>query len=688
MVHAKLAKALEDPGATTHLDLTVRAVEDLDGIEELTELTGLRLKLKVDELPDAVFSLRKLQSLHIQGKTLSVLPAASGRLRALRFLDVSSNRLTALPEELGSLAELRELSASDNAILSIPDLSGLTKLDTVDLRKNRLTAVPPSLASLPIRTLGLAGNRILPLPERLSEWTTLEDLDLANNPKLDLSSFTPPPSLRILSVAGCKLTRLPPALFECRALKSLSVSKNPLGALPAEIGKLENLTSLYAWGCKLRSLPEEIGGLRNLVLLEIEHNELSTLPASLGRLSKLRELHIEKNRFADLPDPIFELEALTQLIAHDNSIRVIPDALGRLEALEYLRLEDNPVEGFPEDLSTLGALKTFYVGLRIPIDEVRRQVKELPPQAFIMSHGKGDIARDGRWSSEPAPAAVTGSAELHVFHHEGRPTDGVFVAGGVASLSYGGLHVFDRASGEERFRIPEQRSLAASPSGEELLVANGAGQVTLLNARTGDTLQTYEIPGPVGPIGFTHDGASIFVSGISDILFVDRASGEERARIVAQRVASVSLSPDDATVAYASQRSVHLVDRASGSEKARVVVDKRMVRRAVFGPRGDELVVAGVEPGFVVVDLTKKKPKKVRFEAARPTALDLSPDGNRVLTGEEDHVIRLWDRASGELLQTLAGHAADGPIDCVRFSADGNEVLSVACDKTLRVWRL
>lgn len=689
MTHKKLVKALKDPASATYLDLSVKSADDLDGIEALTALEHLHLNLKVDVLPEAVFGLETLQGLHIKGKALSALPPSIGKLVGLRSLDVSSNKLTELPAELAQLTELRELSATHNAILELPDLSACVSLNVLRLRKNRLTSIPRSLKALPITQLSLGGNRILPLPEDFAEWTSLESLELDDNPKLDLTHFAALPNLRSLSLANCKLKSLPPALFDCGALEWLTVAKNPLGALPGEIGNLTNLRALYVWECKLGSVPQEIGRLDKLTLLEIERNELAALPEAIGQLQCLKELHIEKNRFTEIPEAVFALSSLTRLIAHDNDIRVIGDGLTRLGALEYLRLEDNPVERFPEDLGPLAALKTFYVGLSISVEEVQSQVQTLPPRAFIMSHGVGDIARDGRWSNEPAPAASEGAGELHVFHHEGRPTDAVFVDGGIASVGYDGLRVFDRASGKERFAIPNESALAVAPGGGELLLADGRGELRLVHASSGDTLRTYDFPGPVGRIGFTHDGGSIFVIGVPGITFLDRESGAEQSRIDAQRVSFASLSPDDETVAFGVKRAVHLVDRATGKEKARVVIDKRQVGNAVFGPEGDFVVASGIEAALVLFDPAKKKPKKQVLPTEQLLyAMDLSPDGTSIATTEWDHAVRLRDRKTGGLLHTFEGHAAEGPLDSVRFSPDGTELVSVGCDKTVRVWKV
>jgi WD40 repeat protein len=61
-----------------------------------------------------------------------------------------------------------------------------------------------------------------------------------------------------------------------------------------------------------------------------------------------------------------------------------------------------------------------------------------------------------------------------------------------------------------------------------------------------------------------------------------------------------------------------------------------------------------------------------------------SPNGKQIVSGSEDNTVRLWDAATGALLQTLAGHS--DPVFSVAFSLDGKQVVSGSTDKTVRLW--
>ena len=62
-----------------------------------------------------------------------------------------------------------------------------------------------------------------------------------------------------------------------------------------------------------------------------------------------------------------------------------------------------------------------------------------------------------------------------------------------------------------------------------------------------------------------------------------------------------------------------------------------------------------------------------------------SPDGKRIVSGDLDETVRLWDAATGNPIgQPIAGHT--DRVWSVAFSPDGRGILSGGSDGTVKVW--
>ncbi len=72
---------------------------------------------------------------------------------------------------------------------------------------------------------------------------------------------------------------------------------------------------------------------------------------------------------------------------------------------------------------------------------------------------------------------------------------------------------------------------------------------------------------------------------------------------------------------------------------------------------------------------------RVPMAAGRARSVALSPDGTRVAIVGEDPVVQVQDASSGVTLASLRG-----PITAVRFSTDGQQILSAGSDGSVRLW--
>jgi WD40 repeat protein len=68
------------------------------------------------------------------------------------------------------------------------------------------------------------------------------------------------------------------------------------------------------------------------------------------------------------------------------------------------------------------------------------------------------------------------------------------------------------------------------------------------------------------------------------------------------------------------------------------------------------------------------------------TAVAMSSDGTRAVSGSNRETLKLWDLTTGRLLRSFVGHA--GRVMAVAMSGDGTRAVSGSDDKTLKLWDL
>jgi hypothetical protein len=104
-------------------------------------------------------------------------------------------------------------------------------------------------------------------------------------------------------------------------------------------------------------------------------------------------------------------------------------------------------------------------------------------------------------------------------------------------------------------------------------------------------------------------------------------------------------------------------------------------------PESARFVTGSRAGGIAAYDLTAG-PAPFRFEDRHTdavTCLAASADGRFVVSGSADHMVRVWDAATGRELWTLDGPAS---VACVAMSPDGRRLAAGGTDRTWRVWEL
>lgn len=180
-------------------------------LDKMPQVTVLLLNDNaIQQLPDNIDTLQKLETLDLSRNQLTTLPHRFGYLQALHSfngafnqlhtlpdsfwqlhhltsLSLYSNHLHIMPSRIKRLSHLKKLFWGHNALESIPQSIGqLTQLEHLYLNENALTHLPQEVGNLQhLQHLFLKDNAFHHLPHSVTKLaTSLLSLDLQNNPDL------------------------------------------------------------------------------------------------------------------------------------------------------------------------------------------------------------------------------------------------------------------------------------------------------------------------------------------------------------------------------------------------------------------------------------------------------------------------------------------------------------------------
>lgn len=233
----------------------------------------------------------------------------------------------------------------------------------------------------------------------------------------------------------------------------------------------------------------------------------------------------------------------------------------------------------------------------------------------------------------------------------------------------------------------EVMSAYFSPNGDRVLTASLDFTARLWDT-CGAILATFSHANAVGEAVFSPDGTYVVTVSNDHTAKVWDIAGRTEGHMSSEQLARVN------AVAY-PVFGKEIIEEKSGPENMLDSQTRKMILwtngegfiSAAYSPDRKMIVAAAADSTARIWDIaTGKVMQKFSGHLNRINTAVLAPDSKSLVTASADSTARIWDVATGNCKAILRGH--NGAIISAVFSPDGKWVLTASKDKTARIWEV
>lgn len=237
-----------------------------------------------------------------------------------------------------------------------------------------------------------------------------------------------------------------------------------------------------------------------------------------------------------------------------------------------------------------------------------------------------------------------------------------------------------------------------SPDGQSMASGSDDGHILIWDATSEETITVkhdFEIGSSISDLKYTLDGQNLLVATYSgEMLLVDAAAGQtvQQYQGHARRVLAVAINPDGETMATGAadgsiivwnietgeqvQRYTHRPDDDGGGFSRILALD--------YGPDGQMLLFGSLDGDLSLWRLATNEIIVLEHADRGVWSVDFSPDGKFAVSGMADGTLTLWDIEQSSALRRFREHRST--IMDVVFNGDGNRVITASRDMTALLW--